>query len=286
MVLIRKILIILLFSYSFSSAQLSPGAKDIALSNSTIALANDVFSLFSNPSGLAQMTWREIGIYYSPSPFGMNELSNAFGAYHEPTGFGSFGVGFMTYGFDLYRQNKVAVSYANRFEDFILIGITAQYHTLSISKYGNTSYLTLLLGTLIYINPDLRFGFTIDNLLRNSISEEDNQIPVIYGTGMSYDILINLTLNLTLRKDLDNEAALSFGIDFRIIDYLNLRFGFQNQPSTFSAGVGINYLKFELDYAVFNHLDMGLTHQIGLIIHFGEDLPRSERIKSSLNRSR
>lgn len=284
MVYKTNILIILLLSYLNSSAQLRPGAKDIALSHSTVAQSNDVFSLFSNPSGLAQLTWREIGVYYSPSPFGMNELSNVYGAYHEPTGIGSFGAGFMTYGFELYRQNILALSYANRFEESILIGITAKYHTLSISKYGNTSYLTIILGAMIYINPDLRFGFTIDNLLRNSIGEEDNQVPIIYSSGLSYDILNNLTMNLALRKEIDKDAALSFGIDYGIVEYLNIRFGFQNQPSTFSAGVGINYLKFELDYAAFNHLDLGLTHQVGLIIHFGDDLPRSERIKTTLNR--
>lgn len=278
-----KILIILLLSYSFSSAQIHPGAKEIALSHSTVALANNVFSLFSNPSGLAQMNWREAGFYYSPSPFGLNELSNVYTAYHEPTGIGSFGVGFMTYGFELYKQNKFALSYANRLGDNIFIGISAQYHTLSINKYGNTSYLTIIIGSLIYINPDLRFGFSIDNLLRNSIGEEDSQVPIIYSTGISYDIFHNLTMNLALRKEIDIEAALSFGMDYRMINYLSLRFGFQNQPSTFSAGIGINYLKFELDYAAFNHLDLGLTHQVGLIIHFGDDLPRSERIKSSIN---
>ena len=137
---------------------------------------------------------------------------------------------------------------------------------------------------MIYISPNLRFGFTIDNLLRNSIGEKDNQIPIIYTTGLSYDVLQNLIMNLSLSKEIDQDAALSFGIDYGIVDYLNLRFGFRTHPSTFSAGIGINYLKFELDYAAFNHLDLGLTHQIGIIIHFGDDLPRSERIKSLLNR--
>jgi hypothetical protein len=286
MVYKAKILIILHLFYLNSFAQVSPGAKDVALSHSTIALSNDVFCLFSNPSGLAQLNWREIGLYYSPSPFGLSELANFYGAYNEPTGAGSFGLGFMSYGFDLYRQIELALSYANSFENSFLFGITTQYHSLSIKGYGSTSYLTIVLGSIIYLSPDLRIGFSIDNILRMSIAGEDNQIPVIYTTGLSYNVLNYLNMNFAIRKEIDKDGTLSFGIDYEIISYLNIRFGFRNFPASLSAGVGINYSEFELDYAVFNHSDLGLTHQIGLVIHFGKDIPRSERIKSSLNLSR
>src|SRR4030042_1220598 len=119
------IILILLLHLPLCFAQVNPGARQVALSHSDIAQSNDVFSIFNNPAGLAQMNWREIGIYYSPAPFGINELANGFAAYHEPTDLGSFALGFMTYGFDLYRENKFALSYSNRlFEDFFL-GITA-----------------------------------------------------------------------------------------------------------------------------------------------------------------
>ena len=277
-----KISIILLLFYFNCFSQISPGAKDIALSHSTVALSNDVFCLFFNPSGLSQLNWREIGLYYSPSPFGMSELTNFYAVYLEPAKFGSIGIGFMNYGFELYRENEIALSFAGRFEQSLLIGITARYHTLSITRYGSTDYLTLLGGMIIYISPDLRFGFTIDNFLRESIGNEESQVPVIYSTGLSYDVLNDLSINLEVKKEIDKEVSLSFGIDYGIIDYLNLRFGFRNYPSTFSAGIGINYAKFEMDYAVFNHNDLGLTHQIGLIVHFGDDRPRRERIRTAM----
>lgn len=58
--------IIIICAISLSAySQYNPGAKQISLSNSDVALSNDVFSLFNNPSGLSQMNWREIGVYYS-----------------------------------------------------------------------------------------------------------------------------------------------------------------------------------------------------------------------------
>lgn len=57
-------------------------------------------------------------------------------------------------------------------------------------------------------------------------------------------------------------------INYDIVEYFSVRTGFSNEPSSFTAGIGINYTLFSLDYAVFTHPDLGLTHQAGIIISF------------------
>ena len=73
------------------------------------------------------------------------------------------------------------------------------------------------------------------------------------------------------------------GIDYEVIRYLNLRIGAMNEPSSFSAGIGINYSIFEIDYALFNHQDLGFTHQFGITLQFGGDKTRNERIQKYLS---
>ena len=99
-------LIVPFLLFSNAIAQIEPGARQISLSHSDVALSNDVFSLFNNPSGLSQINWREVGVYYSPAPFGLSELANGYVSYLEPFEFGSIAIGGMTYGFDLYRDSK------------------------------------------------------------------------------------------------------------------------------------------------------------------------------------
>ncbi|MBL1214177.1 MAG: hypothetical protein D8M61_12605 [Ignavibacteriae bacterium] len=260
-----------------------PGAKQISLANSDVANSNDVFSLFYNPAGNAQLNWNEVGIYYSPAPFGVKELANGYGAFLHPTNFGSFSLGFMTYGFELYRENKILFSYANSYLNKFFFGASIAYHSLSINNYGNDNSITFILGGLIYLKEDLRLGFSIDNPTRATFGDEENQIPMLINTGISYDALSELTLNLAVQKDIDLPASVRFGIDYLLIEYLNLRFGVDNEPSRYSAGIGINYNIFSLDYAFFTHQDLGLTHQFGLIVSFGSNAPRSSRIKSFLN---
>ena len=263
-------------------AQFNPGARQISLANSDVALANDVFTLFNNPAGLAQLNWKEIGIYYSPAPFGLTELANGYVAYQQPFSFGSLGIGGMTYGFDLYRETKIILGYSYNYDNIFFVGAAANYHSYSIQNYGSTGVFYFNLGALVYILDNLRWGFSTSNVNRATVADQDDQIPVILSTGFSFDILNNFSLNFALEKDIRYDPSISFGIDYDIIEYLSLRLGGANNPSRFSAGVGINYSIVSLDYAFFTHSDLGFTHQAGIIISFGKEGIRSEAIRKYL----
>ena len=263
-------------------SQYNPGAKQISLSNSDVALSNDVFSLFNNPAGLSQMNWREVGIYYSPAPFGLSELANGYAAYHEPTSIGSFAVGGMSYGFDLYRESKFILGYSYNFQNKFFAGLAINYQTVSIKNYGNDGAIFFNLGGLAYITNIFRIGFAVQNINRATFGDEDDQIPMIFNTGLSYDVIDDLTVNFALEKDIKYKAAFQFGINYDIIEYISIRMGFANEPSKYSAGIGINYSMFSLDYAMFTHNYLGLTHQAGVIISFGRDENRNTTIKKYL----
>lgn len=283
MKIFRIIVFILLVFCLKSYAQIKPGAKQIALSHSDVAYANDAFAIFNNPAGLAQQNWREFSIYYSPSPFGLKQLSNNSAVYHEPTNYGSFAIAYSNYGFELYKENAFFVSYSTNISKNIFFGTTFAYRNLSIKNYGNDNALTILLGGILYLTPDLRIGFEIDNITHSSFGNSDNQIPMVFDLGLSYSLLSKLVINTAIEKEIDNNTSLRVGIDYEIIKYLNLRIGAMNEPSSFSAGIGVNYSLFEIDYAVFNHQDLGFTHQFGITMQFGSDKSRNERIKDYLS---
>lgn len=251
-------------------SQFNPGAKQISLSNSDVALSDDVFSLFNNPAGLSQIKWREVGVYYSPSPFGFKELANGFIAYNEPFSFGSAAIGGMMYGFELYKETKISAAFSYSFDDKFFAGAAVNYHSVSIKNYGSDGAFYFNLGGLAYILPELRWGFLISNINRESWGNEKDQIPVIYKSGLTYFLAEDFSLNAAVEKDILHNASLSAGINYDIIKYLSLRLGFSNEPSRFSAGVGINYSIAALDYAMFTHQDLGLTHQAGIIIRFNK----------------
>lgn len=262
--------------------QYNPGAKQISLSNSDVALSDDIFCLFNNPAGLSQMNWREVGIYYSPAPFGLTELANGFVGYHEPTAIGSFAIGGMNYGFELYRESKIVIGYSYNYQNRFFAGLTINYQNVSIKNYGEDGTLFFNLGGLAYVTENFRLGFVVTNINKATIGNDDNQIPMILNTGLSYDVINDFTLNASIEKDINYKASVQFGISYNLIEYLTLRTGFSNEPSRYSAGIGINYNILSFDYAIFTHNDLGLTHQAGVIISFGRDNSRSESIRNNL----
>lgn len=268
--------------YHFSLCQVHPGAKQISLSHSGVAYANDVFALFNNPAGLAQLNWRELGIYYSPSPFGVPELANAYAVYTEPLAFGNVSAGYMNYGFELYRESKIALSYAAVIKKKFLIGITALYQNLSIEKYGNDNALVFNIGGIYYLDENTRVGFYTHNISKSTYGEEEDQIPFILAVGASRDFQENITFNFGVEKELDYNPSFRFGIEYIPIKYFSLRSGFMNEPSSYSFGAGIHYSFLNLDYAFFTHQDLGLTHQAGIVIDFEPSRSRREKIHNFL----
>ena len=278
-----SITIIIIYLLSLSAySQYNPGAKQISLSNSDVALSNDVFSIFNNPAGLSQMNWREVGIYYSPAPFGLTELANGYIAYHEPTEIGSFALGGMTYGFDLFRESRITLGYSYKYDNRFFIGAAVNYQTVSIKNYGSDGAFYFNLGGLAYITNDFRFGFYLHNINRATYGDAEDQIPAVMNAGISYDVINELSLNLSIDKDVKYKASFQFGINYDIIEYISIRTGFSNEPSRFSAGLGINYSYFNFDYAMFRHNDLGFTHQAGIIISFGRETDRNSSIRKYL----
>ncbi len=281
--MIRGIFLVLFLLCSVEIfAQQNPGAKSISLANADVALSNDVFSLFTNPSGLSQLNWIEGGVFYSPSPFGEKELSNAFFAASIPTKYGSFGLGVTTYGFELYKENKFILTYANRYAKNFFYGVSLSLNHLSIRNYGEDNALSFSLGALYYVSPVFRFAFIAENLNKASWGKEKNQIPTIYKSGISYDVLQNVSLNFSLESEVGFNPSLQCGINYDLNDYFSLRSGFANEPSKYSAGFGIHYSQFEIDYAIFTHQELGLTHQFSVLFGLETIENRADKIRKYL----
>ncbi len=252
-------------------AQFNPGAKQIALSNSDIAVSDNVFALFKNPAGLAQIDYNEAGVFYSPSPFGLSELKNGYAAFSQPVGFGTIAIGGMIYGFNLYKETEISLACSYNFNNRLYFGATVNYKNISIKNYGNKNATIFDFGVLATLTDKLHFGFSFKNITRSSFSSNTDELPVEICSGLSYKIINNCTFSFAIDKDIRYKASPRFGMNYRIIKYLSLRAGFAKNPNLNSFGLGIHYSLFNFNYAVFTHQELGLTQQFGVIISFNKN---------------
>ncbi len=261
---------VLLLFRANSSAQIKPAARQIALANATVALSNDVFAIFNNPAGLSRIKSRRVGIYYSPAPFGLKQLSNAYAVYCEPFSFGNLAFGVKRYGYNLYNETSLSFSFSKRFSSNYFLGVDLILTNLNIRRYGSYKTFYLRLGYLFNVFNNLTFGIAVENIRNASYVKEYESIPQIVRAGLSYKILKSASLNFEVSKDLERNASVKGGIEYLLLDLIFIRVGMRTEPDTYTAGVGIKYSFIHLDYAVFTHPYLGLTHQASLIVSFNK----------------
>jgi len=264
---LKTIFILLSFSI-LSFGQINPGARQVALAHSDFTYSTDVFQLFNNPAGLALTKIREVGLFYSPAPFDIKEMSTAFAAYCEPTVYGTFGAGFSIYGFNLYKETQFAIGYGKKILNNFFIGGTAIYKNLAIKNYGTKGTLILNVGSIANLNEQVGFGFSVQNLTRSTLSDESGQLPTVFWGGVHLNVVKEFTFSAGLSKEVGYETSLRIGAEYLMLDFIRLRFGAHNEPNIFSGGFGIVYQFLQVDYAASSHPDLGLTHQFGLILRF------------------
>lgn len=264
--LYKHILIVIVLIYTSGSAQYLPGGRQVALSHSDVAANNDIFAAFNNPSGLAYLNYPQMGIYYSPAPFGLNQLANAYGAIGNNFSFGTAAVGFSIYGFELYKETKLIFSYGNEFLENFSAGITISSNNISIKNYNKDNSLSVNVGFTTQITDNILLGFAAHNISRSSYGKEDNQIPSLFLLGASFNISDNFSLHTGFEKEIEKTLSFRLGIEYSPVDIIQLMVGLMNEPNLFSGGICFNYEWIRIDYALYKHQDLGLTHQFSLII--------------------
>jgi hypothetical protein len=185
----------------------------------------------------------------------------------------------MTYGYELYRENKFLFSYSRKILKGIHIGTALNYHLVTIKNYGNDGAIYLNIGSLAYLSQQIRFGFNFSNINSATWGSEKDQIPLLMDMGFSYTYPDVLIISASLRKDIRYKAGLSAGIEYTILDILSIRSGISTEPLKYASGTGIHISHFTFDYAFFLHQELGITHQISIIFSFNEFTNRMKEIR-------
>jgi hypothetical protein len=250
-----------------SSAQILPGGTQIALSHADIAKSNDVFAIFSNPGGLAQIESMEVGAYYSPAPFGMDELKTAYLGCALPLTFGCAGIGFMRYGYELYNISELHLAFGGRYRKKIDYGLSVNCHQLKIQNYGSDVNLQINAGFVIKLNEDISWGASILNANQSTVGECHEVLPSVYTTGFMWNPINDGFIFLAIQKESGNVPDFNFGYSYAPIKYITVLSGYSTNPAMFSAGLSIIYNSIEFDYALTHHNELGYSHHISVIVN-------------------
>lgn len=249
------------------------GSRAFALGQSYTAVNGDFWSLFHNPAGIAGLKNPEAGIFFFRR-FNLAELTRSHAGFVFPFG-GKQAVGLEagSFGFDAWRENLLALSYAITLAEKISLGAKVNYLSIATADAGNVSATFVTVGTQTKINSQLTLGFSAANANRATIAGfgGKEEILSVFSTGILYQPSEKVLLVADVRKSIAFPLSWSGGLEYVVIPALLARVGVSTNPLTFNTGLGLKLEKLSLDMAFSFHERLGYTPHISLSYQFAKN---------------
>ena len=262
--MIKRIIKILFLLNAVAFAQFPPGSRQAALGYTFTSIADDHWSVYYNPAGLSKIKNLSAGIYYSPAPFGLSELANGSVVIAKKFNFGGIGFSASTFGFELFRESKISLAYANNFFSDFSLGLKLTYNSLSIKNYGNDYSVGFDIGVLSKLSDNLQLGFSAKNINRPTYGVNKEKLSQQFSGGISYKPFQNILIAAELEKEVRYPFNFKFGLEYLPVRFFAIRTGYNTEPSNYFAGIGVFYSNFNFNYSFISNNYLGFTHSFGI----------------------
>jgi hypothetical protein len=247
-----------------AEAQSVKGARSVAMGQTGAAIPVNEWAVFSNVA-LIQSERKSIS-FYGFRYAGFAEITDMAANIVIPRHFGTIAAGFHRYGFDLFNENQIRLSWKNSYELFHY-GLSLHYlHIAQGGNYGSAGAFGVDIGIAAMIGTKLIIGSRATNINQPSYGKSDEQLPRELAIGFSYQPVPQLLITADLVKDVLFPLCVRTGFEFEIIDSLFTRAGISTAPQTWSLGFGYITDAFSADIAIQNHEILGISPALGLTV--------------------
>lgn len=232
---------------------------------STGVAQSDVNALLNNQAGLANLQAFS-ALIAGEQRFAVSELQSAAAGAALPTSGGTFGLSLHYFGFDLYNEQRIGLSYARLLLENLAIGAQFVVHNTRIEEYGSKWAPAVELGLLYQITDGFSVGAHVFNPARVEVVEGEF-LPTVLRLGFSYQSSNKTTFSAELNKDIDYPVQLRAGVEYQLVRVVFVRAGIQTAPEKWSFGVGYWLEKQNLafDLSAAHHQFLGFTPGVSLI---------------------
>ena len=235
------------------------GARAAGMGYSSSALT-DEWSLFNNVAGLAKVTAITAAFTYDAQP-AFKPFNKVAATCVYPLKIGVAGLGFFRFGDDLYSEQILTAAYSSTF-GLASLGVKVNLVQYNVKGFGTKSLVTASFGGIAQLTERLFLGAHVVNINQPKISSVDEErVPTLLIAGMLTKVTDDLSVSAELEKDLDYDASVKAGLEYRILKKFFLRTGFRIQPNAGFFGLGFKPARYSLDYAFQYTQGWGSRHQ-------------------------
>ncbi|MFC1568884.1 hypothetical protein ACFL4L_01495 [bacterium] len=230
-----------------------------------ISMTSDPFGYFFNPAVLGKACTIDAGVYHT-NLFGLKELSSTTGAISLPILIGSMGFGGQSFGNPLYYETTFHCGWGlNVFPSFY-IGFLGNIGQLKIMGYGSVTTFWTNTGLIYTFSENIVFGFSVININQARIGQTKIPLPQTTHIEIGYQPKKYVLCNFALNKDVRYPLEVRIGLEVCPLPFFMLRCGFTDAPQRITFGMGIQFSRLQIDYAIVDHPILNLTHHVSLIV--------------------
>jgi hypothetical protein len=263
-------LLLIVFTACKLNAQLAsaPPTGPRALGMGSVSVTSkDAWSLFNNPGGLAELD-QTSALFAYRTIFDFSPFNTVSAGSVIPTTIGTAGISVFRFGDDEFNSQMLSGMFSHQI-GIISLGLRANYLQFNIEGFGRKAIFVADIGAIAKLSDQLSFGVQVTNFTQSSVSDEDQErVPTIINIGLSYEPTSNLFITVEGEKDVDLEADLKIGVEYKVLEKIFVRTGFTVDKGTHSFGAGIELDQFFFDYGIKIDQYLGNNHNLGLIFTF------------------
>jgi len=282
-------------------------ARATALGYAVTPLVDDVDSLFWNPASLSVIDRKELTASYLR--WLGNANSGSLGAVYPVQGIGTFGLGFSFFSLSDIPYTTVDHRPTGTFSNndlCLLLGFGGKLPWKLFNRFHFGSSLNIIKESFYdssRISLGFNFGMVFNTPLNNldlafalrhigfssAVTTASDPLPLCIGLGASYKFYIDdiftkifnkriikateedFIVLLDFEKTRDDGLIMNSGVEIGIKSLLYLRSGYQlgTDLSGITAGCGLKYKVYKLDYAFVPYDLIGNTHRVTFNMAWG-----------------
>jgi hypothetical protein len=265
-------------------------AREAAMGNTGIGLADDAFGFLFNPAGLVDIQESRFGVSYINYLAGIQLGALSYSRPWDDRGLG-IGITYLNSGsmkktdISGNEDGTFSVSYANFDVAFGLlitepigIGLGVKGLYGKIDTFATVGAGVNLGGSFVLPVTGLALGVAVRNIgfVFKPFRDERDKLPLDFGAGINYSVMDKLNLNLDLIKPLNSQFGFRIGGEGWATPFLAVRAGYNSLGSDLKTGggsdifaglgfgLGVKVLSYQLDYGFTPMVTLGRVHRFTL----------------------
>jgi len=271
--------------------EIPPSPRAEGMGGSFIGVADDIFTIYYNPAGLANQYSKQFAFSHIAW---VADINIEYAAFSMPSMGGVIGISALTFSFNELETTPyfpegtgrtysagdlaVAVTYAKPLTDRFFVGLNFKYvgeYYADIDAHGWAMDIGTIYRTAF---KDIRLGMMLSNFGPDlTLLNQSYPLPMNFHFGAAGEIINNdnhrLTLNFQGSHPNDNLEKFQTGVEYAFMEKGFLRVGFKNHDSErFAFGGGFKFafgsLVARADYSFTYMLNLDNVHRVSVYFMF------------------